>query len=132
VRLIGALTVLALALGLILAFSLTAQAYNCAQADGQVGWLNGTTADDAGCITESEYRSLFSPEGLAEAGVLDGVTDNGDGTVSGMLTANGIVITIKSNPLDRPAAATPRLEPDAPTVGQVLFGHPGSGGPQEF
>jgi hypothetical protein len=115
---------------IVATFALPATAFDCVQSDGQEGWLNGTTADDAGCITEAEYETTFSVPGLVDAGVLTDVVDNGDGTVSGIIL--GAPVTLEADPLDRPVAATPSLEPDAPTVGEVLFGHPGSGGPQEF
>jgi hypothetical protein len=104
--------------GLSLALLLTAGtalAEVCTQTDGQVGFYNGTTADDAGCITEAEYAETFSVPGLIDSGVLTDVIDNGDGTVTGIIL--GAPVTLIGNPLERPLAATPRLEPDAPTVG---------------
>jgi hypothetical protein len=104
----------------IVALALPAAATNCTQSDGQAGWLDGTTADDAGCITADEYDQLYSIDNLVDAGVLTDVVDNGDGTatVSYALGGTGILI---ADPFDRPVAATPELEPDAPTVRQVLF-----------
>jgi len=80
-----------------------------AQAEG--AW-NGSTADDAGCITKAEYEAKFSLTSLEEAGVF---VVNGDGTVT---FPSGVVGEIIANPLDRPVAATPSLEPDAPTVAE--------------
>lgn len=102
----------------VLFFASRAQAYDCDD-NGQPGWLNGTTVDDAGCVTQAEYERLFSIPNLVDVGVLTGVVDNGDGTVTGSIL--GAPVTLEANPLDRPVAATPSLEPDAPTVGEVLY-----------
>jgi hypothetical protein len=116
-------TVAALA---ILVIALPAVAFDCTQSDGELGWLNGTTGDDAGCITESEYAELYSVDGLVDAGALSDVIDNGDGTVTGIDWLTGVAVTIISSPLDRPVAAntnpaSPAFEADAPTVREVLF-----------
>lgn len=89
----------------------------CVQTDGQAGLFDGTSADDAGCITPAEYEAFTSVEGLADAGVLADVTDNGDGTVSALVVSTGVVIDLIADPWARPLAATPSLEPDSPTVG---------------
>jgi hypothetical protein len=90
--------------------------YGCWDAGQQApGHYNGTTADDAGCITETDYAALYSLTALEEAGVF---TVNGDGTVT---FPSGAIGTIESDPFARPVAATPALEPDAPTVREVLF-----------
>lgn len=39
---------------------------HCLQTDGQVGVWNGTTADDEGCITESEYVEMYGTEALEQ------------------------------------------------------------------
>jgi len=36
----------------------------CVQTDGQVGLWNGSTADDAGCVTLAEYTATFGVEVL--------------------------------------------------------------------
>lgn len=110
----------------VLVIALPAAAFDCTQSDGQPGWRNGTTANDAGCITEAEYAELYSVDGLVGAGALTGVVDNGDGTVTGIDSLTGVAITIISSPLDRPVAAntnpaSPAFEADAPTVREVLF-----------
>jgi hypothetical protein len=73
----------------------------CQQTDGQQGAWNGTSSNDAGCLTEAEYAATFGEEALEE-----------------------------------PVAATPELEPDAPTVREYLFSwirpEGSTGGPQEF
>ena len=92
----------------------------CRQDDGQVGVWNGTTADDDGCVTPAEYEQMFSAENLLAVGVIESYQVNEDGTTT-IRYPSGITVDIVSNPLDRPVAATPALEPDAPTVRQVLF-----------
>lgn len=98
----------------------------CVQSDGQAGMMNGTTADDAGCITPDEYEALHSPEGLEDAGVISDVVDNGDGTVSGTSDSwtGSVRITILSDSWARPVAAntnpeSPAFETNAPTVREV-------------
>ena len=134
--LIGGILGVLVIIFMFMILSTVAQAYNCTQLDGQQGWLNGTTADDEGCITQSEYEFIYSDENLEQTGVVTDITDNGDGTFSGLMAdplwGTQTLVTVKNDPLDRPVAATPELEPDAPTVREVLFSHPGSGGPQEF
>jgi hypothetical protein len=93
----------------------------CVQDDGQLGRGNGTTSDDAGCITESEYEALYNPPALVDAGVLEDFVENGDGTITGRVVTTGAFATMIWNPLDRPVAATSRLEPNAPTVREILF-----------
>jgi hypothetical protein len=109
------LTIIALA---VLLFANRAQAYNCTDS-GEPGWFNGTTADDTGCVTEAEYIEMFSIGNLTDSGVLVSPVDNGNGTVTGFIL--GGEVTLNADPLSRPVAATPRLEPDAPTVGEVLY-----------
>jgi len=110
------LTVILLAAFIAIFFANTAEAYNCTD-QGQPGWFNGTTDDDAGCITEAEYVQLYSVENLIAEGILDVPVDMGDGTVVIVNPSSEII----ADPLERPVAATPRLEPDAPTVGEILF-----------
>lgn len=98
-------------------FALPAMAYDCTD-NGAPGWFNGTTNDDAGCITQAEYEVKYSIDNLEEAGVF---VDNGDGTVT---FPSGAVGVIENDPLERPVAATPSLEPDAPTVREVLWSFP--------
>lgn len=119
VSILTVVTLILLTIALILLNAATAQAFDCIQADGQQGHLNGTTADDAGCITEAEYAELYSVGNLVDTGILTSVVDNGDGTVTAI--AYGGTVTLNADPLERPVAATPRLEPDAPTVREVLF-----------
>lgn len=93
----------------------------CIQTDGQPGVMGvyAGVPTDADCMTELEYEETFGIENLVSTGVLTGVVDNGDGTVTGSI---GLAeVTLEANPLDRPVAATPALEPDAPTVREVLF-----------
>lgn len=73
------------------------------------------------CFTAEEYTETFDVEGLVESGVFSDPVDNGDGTVTLFNITTGVNVTVKANPLDRPVAATPELEPEAPTVGEVLF-----------
>ena len=131
------LAVLAL---LVLAIPAIAQTNEvCQQTDGQWGVLNGTTGDDAGCITPSEYEQAFSVDNLLSEGIIVSAVPNGDGTVTVEYALGGIGILV-ADPLERPAAAntnpsSPAFEPDSPSVGEALFGpvlHPGTGGPQEF
>lgn len=120
-RLIASLAVLA-----VLLVAGTAQAATdlgngaCEQTDGQIGVWDGTEAADEGCVTAEEYAARFSVDNLIEEGVLVDPVDNGDGTVTGTAWS-GVPVTVKDDALDRPVAATPRLEPDAPTVREVLF-----------
>ena len=125
------------ALTAVMAFTLSAGATEdlgdgrCIQTDGQPGWFDGTTPDDAGCITQDEYVAMTSPEGLLDSGVIESFTDNGDGTV--ILNFGVGQTTVEADPLDRIVSANPELEPDAPTVREFLFSdHPGNGGPQEY
>lgn len=108
----------------------------CVQSDGEPGlmgvYIGAPT--DADCVTESDYEATFSVPGLTEAGALTDVVDNGDGTVSGLVTTTGVRINLIADPWQRPATATPELDGYEPTVRDrwdaVL--HPGGGGPQEF
>jgi hypothetical protein len=110
------ITILTLALLLI---ATTAQAYDCTDTVGGPGWLNGTTNDDAGCITQVEYEDLFSVDGLVASGVFADPVDNGDGTTTIHNTVTGVDVTIVSKALDRPVDANPT--PSSPTVAEVLF-----------
>ena len=85
------------------------------QDDGVVGVL-----DAAGdCITPQEYTEMFAADALVEAGAIDGYTDNGDGTLT--VDFGGYTGQLVANPLDRLVSANSELEPDAPTVGEVLY-----------
>lgn len=76
-------------------------------------------------ITADEYTEIFSVDNLVAEGVLSNVVDNGDGTVTGLMAdplwGTLVSVTLQANPLDRPVAATPSQEPNAPTVREVLF-----------
>ena len=85
----------------------------CVQDDGAKGLWNGSSADDEGCTTTAEYETRFSAPGLLENGVIEDYTVNSDGTTT--LDFGNVKSTVKSNPLDRPVAAS-SLDPDAPTV----------------
>ena len=76
----------------------------CTQTDGQQGMWNGTTADDDGCTTPTEYAVMFSPDGLLQAGVIVGYTDAGNGNVTLDFGA-GVVNTVKGAALKRVVAA---------------------------
>lgn len=98
-----------------------AQPADCVQSDGQPGvFINGQGTDDDRCLTADEYSALFSADGLLNAGVIVGSADNGDGTTT-LDFGNGVVNTIPSDPLDQIVSANSELEPDAPTVREVLF-----------
>lgn len=114
-RAYGLTTVIIMALMLI---ATTAQAYDCTD-QGQPGWYNGTTADDAGCITQAEYELMFSVDSLEDAGVLVSPVDNGNGTTTGSVSLTGVEVTIVSKALDRPVAANPTAS--SPTVREILF-----------
>jgi len=118
---------LALSLLVTLAFFLTTPAFatddlgngNCRQADGQLGVWNGTSGDDAGCITPEEYAFLYSPQNLVDVGVANSFVDNGDGTAT--LDIDGIAVVVEMDPLHRPVAANPTEFATAPTVREVLY-----------
>lgn len=104
---------------LVGAFPLTALAEGCIQSDGQTGvFINGQGSDDDRCLTAAEYSEMFSVDALVAAGVADRIIDNGDGTSAVVNPSTGLI----EDPLDRIVSANPTLEPDAPTVREVLFG----------
>lgn len=112
-------------LALTVMLALTASASPCQQTDGQWGQLNGTSNDDAGCITEAEYVEAHSVDNLLSEGVIVSAIPNGDGTVTVEYALGGIGI-LQADPLERPVAAntnpaSPAFEADAPTVREVLF-----------
>lgn len=72
------------------------------------------------CVTQEEYAAIFSVDGLVNSGTFTDPVDNGDGTVTLTNIYTGSV-TVLADPLERPVTATPELEPDAPTVREVLF-----------
>lgn len=80
----------------------------------------GGELSDESCITEADYAAIFSVDNLVAEGVASDPVDNGDGTTT--VNINGASVDLVSDPLDRPVAATPSVEPDAPTVREVLFG----------
>lgn len=91
----------------------------CEQTDGQQGLWNGTTADDDGCVTPAEYEQMYSAENLKDVGVIEDYTVNDDGTTL-LEFGEGISNIVPTNPFDRVIAVNPELEPDAPTVREVL------------
>lgn len=97
--------------GLLLAvlFAVDLGAGVCQQSDGQQGMWNGTTADDAGCVTPTEYQTMFSPPGLLEAGVITSWSTAGDGEAV-IVLVSGVSVTVAYDPMDRPLAATPGLD----------------------
>lgn len=88
----------------------------CRDDDGALG-VFGAAGD---CITPDEYAAMFSADALFEAGVIVAYIDNGDGTVTVEYAIGGTGV-IAANPLDRVVSSDPALEPDAPTVGEVLY-----------
>ena len=74
---------------------------------------------DESCLTAADYAELFSVDNLVNEGIASDPEDNGDGTTTA--TINGATVVLVSDPLDRPVAANPALEPDAPTVREVLY-----------
>jgi hypothetical protein len=87
---------------------------------GIAGMWNGTTADDAGCITPAEYSERFAPSALVAAGVIDSYADNGDGT-STLHFGDGIATSVRTEPLERKVSANEALEPEAPTVSEWFY-----------
>lgn len=85
----------------------------CTQ-DGVPGFLSGSV-DDYGCITPAEYEVIFGIPNLIEVGVIDSAVLNDDGTATVEHSLGGSSV-IEADPWERPVAATPSLEPDAPTV----------------
>ena len=120
-RLIRLLT----ATAILMALAVPAFASDCVQSDGQPGVQLVGVEGDAGCQTADEYAQVFSVDNLIAEGVLTGATDNGDGTTTAIV--NGETVTLVSDPLDRPVAATPTIEADAPSVREVLYGQPAFG-----
>ena len=92
----------------------------CVQTDGQTGLWDGTTADDAGCITPDEYQELFSLPNLVAAGWLSDFEELEDGIAVVTFAYNGDQTVVETDPLDRIVAANPELEPDAPSVRKVF------------
>lgn len=83
-----------------------------------VGVWNGTTGDDAGCVTAAEYEASFSPPGLLAAGVISDYRMISDSEAIIRYAATGVEVVVAYSPMDRPLAATPTAEPNAPTVGE--------------
>lgn len=86
--------------------------------DGAQTWgvYNGTTGDDAGCVTPAEYSAMFSPPGLLEAGVISDWWMVSDTEAVIVYADTGIQVVVEFEPMDRPLAATPVLEPEAPAI----------------
>jgi hypothetical protein len=108
------------AIALLFVLALPAAALDCVQSDGEPGIQLVGVEGDAGCQTADEYAQVFSVDNLIAEGVLTGAVDNGDGTVT-VDVAFGGTTTMKADALMRPVAANPGSEPDAPTVGEVLY-----------
>lgn len=97
------------------------QPADCVQSDGQPGvYVQGVGSPDDQCLTADEYTAAVSATALTDAGLIAGATDNGDGTTT-LDFGNGAVNTIPSDPLDQIVSADAELEPEAPTVREVLF-----------